>query len=294
MDIAIEVKNLNHNFKDKIICDNMNINFEKDKIYGLLGKNGVGKSTLINIITNQLLCESGDIKIFGKSAEEDISVLDDICVVREKEFFDNQYKVKDIFKAYSYFYKNYDYELQDKLCEIFEIKQKLAYKKLSRGMKTLVSNIIGICSNAPITIFDEPTIGLDAVNRQEFYNILLDSYMHNNRTIIISTHLINEVEELLEKVVIIKDGEVKVDDYIEEVRNKSYYISGRKEDVGRLSILKDEKPIKAFGSNVTYSYYGDLNEDDLFLIKDLNIDIDKMSIQDLFINMNKKGENLYE
>lgn len=294
MDIAIEVKNLNHNFKDKIICDNMNINFEKDKIYGLLGKNGVGKSTLINIITNQLLCKSGDIKIFGKSAKEDISVLDDICVVREKEFFDNQYKVKDIFRAYSYFYKNYDYELQDKLCEMFEIKQKLAYKKLSRGMKTLISNIIGICSNAPITIFDEPTIGLDAVNRQEFYNILLDSYMHNNRTIIISTHLINEVEELLEKVVIIKNGEVKVDDYIDEVRNKSYYISGRKEDLSRLSILKSEKPVKAFGNNMTYSYYGDLSEEDLILIEDLNIDIDKMSIQDLFINMNKKGENLYE
>ena len=221
-------------------------------------------------------------------------MLDDICVVREKEFFNNQYKVKDIFKVYSYFYKNYDYELQGKLCEIFEINQKLVYKKLSRGMKTLVSNIIGICSNAPITIFDEPTIGLDAVNRQEFYNILLDSYMHNNRTIIISTHLINEVEELLEKVVIIKDGEVKVDDYIDEVKDKSYYISGKKEDLDRLSILKDETPIKVFGSNVTYSYYGDLNEEDLVLIEDLNIDIDKMSLQDLFINMNKKGEKLYE
>lgn len=294
MDIAIEVKNLNHNFKDKTICDNMNIKFEKNKIYGLLGKNGVGKSTLINIITNQLLCESGEIKIFRKGANEDISVLDDICVVREREFFDNQYKVKDIFKAYSYFYKNYDYELQDKLCKVFEINQKLVYKKLSRGMKTLISNIIGICSNAPITIFDEPTIGLDAVNRQEFYNILLDSYMHNNRTIIISTHLINEVEELLEKVVIIKDGEVKVDDYIDEVREKSYYISGKKEDLERLSILKDENPIKVFGSNVIYSYYGDLNEEDLVLIEDLNIDIDKMSFQDLFINMNKKGEKLYE
>lgn len=294
MDIAIEVKNLNHNFKDKTICDNMNIKFEKNKIYGLLGKNGVGKSTLINIITNQLFCESGEIKIFGKSANEDISVLDDICVVREREFFDNQYKVKDIFKAYSYFYKNYDYELQDKLCKVFEINQKLVYKKLSRGIKTLISNIIGICSNAPITIFDEPTIGLDAVNRQEFYNILLDSYMHNNRTIIISTHLINEVEELLEKVAIIKDGEVKVDDYIDEVKDKSYYISGKKEDLDRLSILKDENPIKAFGNNETYSYYGDLNESDLILIKELNIDIDKMSLQDLFVNINKKGGKLYE
>lgn len=293
MNMAIDIKNLNHNFKDKIICDNM-ISFEKDKIYGLLGKNGVGKSTLINIITNQLLCKSGEIKILGKSVKEDISVLDNICVVREREFFDNQYKVKDIFKAYSYFYKNYDYELQDKLCKVFEINQKLVYKKLSRGMKTLISNIIGICSNAPITIFDEPTIGLDAVNRQEFYNILLDSYMHNNRTIIISTHLINEVEELLEKVVIIKDGEVKVDDYIDEVKDKSYYISGKKEDLDRLSILKDENPIKAFGNNETYSYYGDLNESDWMLMKELNIDIDKMSLQDLFVNINKKGENLYE
>lgn len=115
--------------------------------------------------------------------------------------------------------------------------------------------------------------------------------MHDNRTIIISTHLINEVEELLEKVVIIKDGEVKVDDYIDEVREKSYYISGKKEDLDRLSILKDETPIKVFGSNVTYSYYEDLNEEDLVLIEDLNIDIDKMSLQDLFINMNKKGRS---
>ena len=83
--------------------------------------------------------------------------------------------------------------------------------------------------------------------------------MHNNRTIIISTHLINELEELLDKVVIIKDGEVKVDDYTDEVKDKSYYISGKKED--------------------------------LVLIEDLNIDIGKMSFQDLFINMNKKGEN---
>ena len=282
MSIAIEVKNVSHSFKDKKICDNININFEENKIYGLLGKNGAGKTTLINIIANQLLCNHGEVKIFGKNPKEDIRVLDDICIVREREFYDIEYKVKDIFKAYSY------------LCKRFEINQKLIYKKLSRGMKTLVSNIIGICSNSPITIFDEPTIGLDAVNREEFYSILLESYTHKNRTIIISTHQINEVEELLEKVIIIKNGKVEVDDYIDEVKEKSYHITGKKDDLNKLSILKNRKPIKSFGNNEVYSYYGEINDQDLALIETLNIELDNMSIQDLFINMHKKEEVLYE
>lgn len=294
MSVAIEIKNVSHNFKDKVVCDNICMDFEENKIYGLLGKNGAGKSTLINIITNQLICNKGEVKIFGKNPKEDISVLEDVCVVREKEFFDLTYKVKDIFKVYSCFYKGYDYELQDKLCRLFEINKKLLYKKLSRGMKTLVSNIIGICSNAPITIFDEPTIGLDAVNRQEFYNILLESYMHKNRTIIISTHLINEVEELLEKVVMIKDGKIRVNNYIDEVREKSYYISGKREDLNRLSILPEMMLVKSFGNNKMCAYYGDLNDEDLIMIENSDIELDKMSLQDLFINMNKKEEALYE
>ncbi|MGL5693826.1 MAG: ATP-binding cassette domain-containing protein, partial [Peptostreptococcaceae bacterium] len=230
MGVAIEVKNVFHKFNDKIICDNISVDFEKDKIYGLLGKNGAGKSTLINIMVNQLICKSGEVKIFNKNLKEDISALEDVCIVREKEFYDPEAKVKRIFEMYSYFYKDYDLDLQKKLCKRFDINEKLMYKKLSRGMKTLVSNIIGICSNAPITIFDEPTIGLDAVNRQEFYNILLETYNHKNRTIIISTHQINEIEEILEKVVIIKDGKIEVDSYVDEVKEKSYYISGKKEN----------------------------------------------------------------
>ena len=93
MDLAIEIKDLNHSFGKKIICNNMNINFEYGKIYGLLGRNGTGKSTLINLIGNQLVCKNGEIKIFGKSAKDDISILENICIVREKEFFLKDYKI---------------------------------------------------------------------------------------------------------------------------------------------------------------------------------------------------------
>ena len=237
MDLAIEIKNLNHSFGKKIICNNMNINFEYGKIYGLLGKNGTGKSTLINLIGNQLVCKSGEIKIFGKTVKEDISVLEDICIVREKEFFLKDYKVKSIFDMHSKFYKNYDYNLQKKLCRLFEINEKLTYKSLSRGQKTLLSNIIGICSNCPITIFDEPTVGLDAVNRNYFYDVLIESYSENPRTIIIATHLIEEVENLLEEVVIIKDGDVKITDSLENIRQKAYFISGNKNKINNFYIF---------------------------------------------------------
>lgn len=297
MEYAIEIKNLNQRFKEKVVCDNMNLNFEKNKIYGLLGKNGAGKTTLINMIAHQLIPKDGDIKIMGKSPKEDISVIDNICVVREKEIITNtntEAKVKEVFKSYSYFYPNYDYKLQDKLCKIFEISPKLKYRKLSRGMKTSVSNILGICSNAPITIFDEPTIGLDAVNRKEFYDVLLESYIKNNRTIIVSTHHIADIEEILEKVVVIKDGNVVVDDYIDEVTQKSYYISGSRDDLKKLSILSNLKPIKNFGSTEMYYYYGDICESDIEIIERYDIDLETMKLQDLFVNINRKEVSLYE
>lgn len=186
MNRVIEIKDLKYKFKDKQVFKNLNIEFEENKIYGLLGKNGAGKTTLINIMTNQLMSKNGDIKVLGLDPRINPEVLENICVVREREFYNNEAKVKTVFNMYSSFYSNYDKELEKKLCEVFDINQKVRYKKLSRGMKTSVSNIVGICSNAKITIFDEPTIGLDALNRKEFYDILLESYVNKKRSIIIS------------------------------------------------------------------------------------------------------------
>lgn len=291
---AVEIKNLNYEFKDKLVFNNLNIDFEENKIYGLLGKNGAGKTTLINIITNQLVSKSGDIKIFGLDPRKNPNVLENVCVVREKEFYNLDAKVKTIFSMYSSYYSNYDKNLETKLCEIFEIDRKAVYKKLSRGMKTSVSNIIGICSNAKITIFDEPTIGLDPSNRKAFYDILLESYINQNRTIIISTHLIDEVGDLLEKVAIIKDCEVLVNDYVENINTKSYYISGKKEDLKNLEIINSMKRVNSFGSSETYFYYGKINSSDMKFINECDIELDSMTLQDLFININKKEVNLYE
>ena len=289
MGIAIKTKNVYKSFNDCVVLDDISIDFYENKIYGLLGKNGMGKTTLLNIIAKQLICKNGSVEVLGKDISENDDVLEELCIVREREFPDNDVSIREIFNSYSYFYKNYDKELQENLCKYFEIDVKKQYRKLSRGMKSIVSNIIGICSNAKITIFDEPTLGLDADNRNELYKIILDNYIKNPRTIIISTHLINEVENLIENVVIINKGKIIVNDSIDNISEKSFYISGNKIDLKKLQCLKGKTPEKSFGSKEIYAYYGHISEDDLSLIECLDINIENMSLQDMFVNLTKRG-----
>lgn len=190
----------------------------------------------------------------------------------------------------SSFYKSYDKGLEEKLCKYFDLNTKKKYKQLSRGMKTILSNIIGICSNSAITIFDEPTIGLDAVNRQEFYNIILDSYIKNPRTIIISTHLIDEIDDLLEHVIILHEGKIIIDEEVDVIKQKAHYITGNKEELEKLECIRNIKPKKAFGNTVAYFYYGDFSENDEKILKNSNIDVGYIGLQDMFVNMTKKEE----
>lgn len=288
MSSSIKIKNLSHSFKKQKIFSNMSLNFEENKIYGLLGKNGAGKTTLLNIMVNQLIQNEGDIEILGNNLKEDVKVLEEVCVVREKEFYSSDFKVSQVFEFSSSFYKNYDKGLEEELCKYFDLNTKKKYRQLSRGMKTVLSNIIGICSNSAITIFDEPTIGLDAVNRQEFYNIILDNYIKKPRTIIISTHLIDEIDDLLEHVVILNEGKIIVDEEIDVIKQKAHYITGNKEELEKLESIKNIKPKKAFGNTVAYFYYGDFSENDEKVIRNSNIEVGYIGLQDMFVNMTKK------
>lgn len=286
-ELAISVENLRYSFKGQEVLKNINLEIEKDKIYGLLGKNGAGKTTLINLIANQLVAKDGTINIFGTDPREDADVLDRICIVREADAFLLDIKAKEIFLLYQRLYPYYDKELERKLVDFFNLPIKKSIKKYSRGMKSLLFNIIGICSNAEITIFDEPTLGLDAENREQFYNILLDEYSKNPRTIIISTHLIDEVEQLLEKVIIIHDGKIMIQDEVENIIEKSYYISGSKQKLEQLEGLKNRMPSQVFGQTQVYSYFGRLSRKDRDIVEQENIDIIPMGLQKAFVELTK-------
>lgn len=292
--VAIQIKNMNISFKDKEVIKNLSLDIEENKIYGLLGKNGAGKTTLINSIAGGLYSSKGSVKIYDVDPYEDATILEKICIVREQEIFSPEVRVREIFKYYQTFYPNYDKKLEKKLIEFFELPIKKYYKTYSRGMKTLVTNIIGLCSKAPIVIYDEPAIGLDAVNRTHFYEILLQEYNKHPQTIILSTHLIEEVDSLLEKIIILNNGEVIIHEQVEELKMQVCYITGREEKLKYLDILEGKEPKQSFGKTKVYMHYGEISQKDLKYMADNDIECSPIELQKLFVELTRGKEFSYE
>lgn len=290
----IELNHIKIAFEDKTVIQNLGTQIEENKIYGLLGKSGSGKTTLLNSIVGGIEPEAGGVKIYGEDPYTNPQVLENICIVREQEIFAPDITVKEIFSYYHIFYPNYDKKLQSRLVDFFGLPIQKSYKTFSRGMKTLVTNIIGLCSKAPIVIYDEPTIGLDAVSRTQFYEILLQEYTRFPQTIIISTHQIEEMENLLEQVIILNEGHIILDDSLESIKEKAYYLTGRAEHLEKLKILQGKNPKQKFGKMETYACYGRLNKQDLNDIETHDIELRPMALQKLFIELTKGKEFTYE
>ncbi len=154
--------------------------------------------------------------------------MQNICFVKVKEAAYLNNKVKEIFNLCNMFYKNWDQKFAEELARRFQLNLKEKYHKLSNGMQTVVGIIQGLASRSPITIFDEPTTGLDAAHRELFYSLLLEDYGEYPRTIILSTHLVEEVTHIIEDVIIIKEGRLVVQSSVEALLQQGHIISGKK------------------------------------------------------------------
>ena len=290
----IEIRNLSKSYgKTKVLSD-IDLDIEENKIYGLLGRNGVGKTTLLKLITSQLIRNSGEIKLDGFEVFENNKAMEDFCLVREFPSSIKEKKVKDILALARIIYKDWDKEYEQYLIKEFGLVTKKKYLKLSTGNQTIVGLIIGLASRARITMFDEPTLGLDAAIRYKFYNLLLADYEKNPRTIIISTHLIDEVANLFEEVIILNDERIFLKDSVDSLINRSYFLSGREDSINK--IVKEKRIIHTdeFGSTKIVGIYGELTEDEIIEMKHNNIEISNIPLQKLFIYLTEsigKGVN---
>ncbi|WP_127532304.1 ABC transporter ATP-binding protein [Paenibacillus kobensis] len=224
----IEAKNLTKQYGDVVTVDRVNFKVEENKIYGLLGRNGAGKTTIMHMLTAQQFVSSGEIRVFGELPFENNNVLERICFIKESQKYPDNFTVRDVLDTAADVYRNWDRAYALSLVEKFELPLKRQVKKLSRGMLSAVGIIIGLASRAPLTIFDEPYLGLDAVARQMFYDSLLADYAEYPRTVLLSTHLIDEVSNLLEHVLLIDGGKLLIDEEAEALRGRVYTVSGPK------------------------------------------------------------------
>ncbi len=279
----LEINNLYKSYGNTKVLSHVNLKLEENKIYGLLGRNGVGKTTLLNIIANQIKRDSGDLQLFGEEVFENSNVVQNICIVKEKGIGLDDIKVKEIFKKARILYKDWDEDFKNILVKEFDLNIKKNYSKLSRGNQTIVGLIIGLASRSKLTIFDEPSLGLDAAFRYKFYDTLLEDVEANPRTVIISTHLIDEVTNLFEEIIILKNEEVYIKDEVSNLLEKSYFLNGKWEYM--MPIIKDKHVIfkEEFGPSVIIGVFGDLTIDEKNRLKENNVAISPIPLQKLFI-----------
>lgn len=283
---GIACKHLSKKFDDIYALDDFSMELEKNKIYGLIGRNGAGKTTLLKVLANQLFLTSGEINL-------QLNENDEVCLAREvmhKAVI--EYKVKDIFEIAALSYSRWHEPLKERLVEAFELNTKKKYKKLSKGMQTMVGIIIGLSSRAPITLLDEPYVGLDPVGRHLFYQFLREEYEAYPRTFIISTHLMNELQNMFEEVILIDKGKAVFHKTMDEIGEMSFALEGREEDIRSFIQHKHVVGTEKVGRFMVAHVMDRLTEDEMKRIKALDINISGMDLQTLFVKLttSSKGE----
>ncbi len=222
----IECKNITQTFGEITALSDVGVNFEKGKITGLLGRNGAGKSTLLNIISNRIIPTKGEVYIDHLPAVENTQAQEKIFHMHSVHMYPENMKVKEAFYWANEFYPNFDLEEAKRYANAFKLSMTQKIRKLSTGYQSIFMLIAALASNAQYLLFDEPVLGLDVNNRDFFYRILLEKYAQNECGIVISTHLIEEVEGILEDIVIIHEGKVLKHDSVENILQSAYQISG--------------------------------------------------------------------
>lgn len=227
----LKVNHVAKHFGKKQVLTDVNFELAPGKIYALLGRNGAGKSTLMTIMIDALRANSGDVQLGGQPITDSNELLGKIYLMSSESVLDNvmfqrYMKLENIFKAHEGFYGGFDWELASELANKFGLSLDVAYSKLSTGQKTMGKLILALCLPVDYVFLDEPVLGLDANHRDLFYQELLKSYSNRPRTFVISTHLIEEVDQLVEHVLILDDGKISVDDSTENLLDQCFLISG--------------------------------------------------------------------
>ncbi|MEN8904374.1 MAG: ABC transporter ATP-binding protein [Clostridiales bacterium] len=287
----IEIKNLKKDYGKNRGIEDVTFDIKKGEIFGFIGPNGAGKSTTIRTILGFLKPTSGIAKVLGVDCTTNLSKakMKIGYLPSEVNYYDSM-KVISLLKYSAKYYKKNCDEKIEKLCDYFEVDRNKVFDELSFGNKKKVAIVQALLHEPELLILDEPTGGLDPLMQNKFFNLLKDENKKGT-TIFFSSHILNEVQKMCDRVAIIKDGSIIKIDSIEEIRKKKYKkIKVELKNGDSLNELENMSNVEQLNRTIEFLYNGELE----YLVKVLsrksfsNLWIEEPSLEEGFMHYYRK------
>ncbi|MEN2465828.1 ABC transporter ATP-binding protein [Ornithinibacillus sp. JPR2-1] len=227
MNVVVECNRLVKQYGNFKALDELTFSLKENTITGLIGRNGAGKTTLLKILAGFWRETAGEVSVFGKRPFNTLDVSMNVIFVDDMMSFTNTLTLKEILDEAGKFYPNWDHELALGLMDYFQFHLNHNHHSLSKGKRSTFNMIVGLAAKCPLTILDEPTTGMDAAVRKDFYRALLKDYLNSPRTIVISSHHLEEMEDLLEDVLLIDGGKNILHLPIDDLKEYAVALSGK-------------------------------------------------------------------
>jgi ABC-2 type transport system ATP-binding protein len=286
----IELRGLTVRYGDTVAVDDVSLNLSTGAIYGLLGRNGSGKTSLLSTLASHRKPTRGDVVVDGVEAFENPAVMRATCFVGDTIDVLGQERVCQALALASWLRPTWDDEYAGKLLDLFGIPRRKRVQSLSRGQKSTLGAIVGLASRAPLTILDEVYLGMDAVARTTFYRELLADYLAHPRTIILSTHLIDEVADLFERVIVIDHGRVLLHEEADDLRGRGATVTGPAADVEAFTAGRDVLATRRLGGVRADTVYGRLDASEVARGEAAGLTFGPVGLQELFIHLTSAAE----
>ncbi|MDT2662123.1 ABC transporter ATP-binding protein [Enterococcus hulanensis] len=291
------VKQLTKTIDHRSVLKDIEFELSESEIVGLVGRNGSGKTTLLRVLAGQYLPDTGDITIDQKSVFQHPIVKQEIFFIDEKENFLRTYSLQKIAKFYQIAYPKFNQLLFSDLVKKHEFSLKQNYRQLSKGQQALFQIILAVCSNARYLLLDEPFDGLDVIVKKEVIGLLMEHLGEHSRTALISSHNLTELENLVDRVLLLKNQSIIKDYRLEEMRENAKKLQLVFKTKKVPSVVKENSKMLDFQGRVVTVVFEHFSEELEAAIKEFDPLVYEelpLSLEDLFeanLKQHRKGSS---
>lgn len=284
----VEAKDISVSYKEFEALNDINFTLENGKIYGLIGRNGAGKTSLLSLLAAYRKATNGEITIDGESIFENEQAMAQVTFIHPTDYKDEYDTIIQFFELAERYRPTFNRKYAEQLAELFQLPLKKPLRKLSTGMQSAFNVTMGLANRTSITLFDEAYQGMDAPTREIFYKEILEEQARHPRLFILSTHLVSEMEYLFDEVLIIHKGNLIMQEETDSLLQKGFSVTGAISEVEEIAAGLNVLSEQQLGGTKSVMVYGQLPKEKEDSVKQKGLELGNVSLHDLFIQLTKE------